>query len=169
MHCKARKLIFLFFTTRCSVVCLPDLYETNLIALINVHLNIPVQNHVFVITIIKGCTLWNIKHSGFVSVDTYWCSWEYGLEQIEMYPGQTQPLVKSAGEDIKDLQTIICGKLFCVLILNLFTTGVLFTWSYHCPGKVYCVSTYRVKRLMLGQQTDVNWNLLQVFTKLLQS
>lgn len=86
-----------------------------------------------------------------------------------MYPGQTQHLAKSAEEGIKDPQIIIHDKLFCFLILKLFITSVLFILSYHCLGKVYCVSTHRVKTLMFGQQRDVNWNLLQVFTKLLQS
>lgn len=63
-----------------------------------------------------------------------------------MYPGQTQHFAKSDGEGIKDAQTITRGKLFWFLILNLFVTDVLFTWSYHCLGKFYCVSTHRVKR-----------------------
>lgn len=71
-----------------------------------------------------------------------------------MYPGQTQHLAKSAGEGIKDPQTIIHDKLFCFLILNLSMTGVLSTSSYHCLGKAYCVNTHRVK--ILGQQMDVN-------------
>lgn len=44
----------------------------------------------------------------------------------------------------------------CFVILILFVTGILLTWSYQYPGKIQCMNTQ-------SQKTYIKWSLIQSF------